>query len=252
MNNLPLKGKTIIFTGTKKPTAVFEKVVHFGGIPLYYPLIKTQEILDSQDEQQLKKAMTFDWLIFTSQNAVKYFCEKMKRYHFSSKDFSSKIAAVGDKTKKLLEKNGFQVNFLPSTFSADVFIKEFPDISKSESCLFLRGNLAKDTLKEGIPELQQWTVYETVENLSIIEPFIETIEQKDEVIIVFASPSAVEVYALHIAPKVGWNKVKLASIGHVTAAKIQSLGQSVTYQPKVYTLDSIIDEIINREDVSNE
>lgn len=251
MNNL-LKGKTIVFTGTKKNTAVFEKIEKLGGRPVYLPLIKTQERILEQDEQYIKNALNFDWLIFTSQNAVKFFCEKVKRFQFLPKDFSANIAAVGEKTKALLEKNGFTVNFLPSVFSADVFIKEFPNSYKSQKCLFLRGNLAKDTLKEGIPNLQQWTVYETVENRLSIQPLIDMIEKNDEVIIVFASPSAVETFALHIASKVGWDKVKLASIGHVTAAKIESFGQIVTYQPKTYTMESILDEIINREDVLND
>lgn len=251
MSNFPLKDKTIVFTGTKKSTTVFDKITKLGGVPVYLPLIQTKELLDEHDEQKLQQALNFDWLIFTSQNAVKFFCEKVNRYQLSSKDFKAKIAAVGDKTKELLQKNGFVVDFLPTVFSADEFIKEFPT-SDTESYLFLRGNLAKDTLKEGIPNLQQWTVYETVENRKSINPLIQIIEQSNEVIVVFASPSAVDVFALHIAKKVGWDKVKLASIGHVTTGKIKLYGQKVTYQPKVYTMGSIVEEIIIREDVLND
>lgn len=252
MSNLPLLGKTIIFTGTKKPVSVMEKVSGLGGNPLYFPLIKTAERIDNCDKQMLEEAKNVDWLIFTSQNAIKYFCKKLNRHQLTSKDFSAKIAAVGDKTKTYLKKNGFSVHFMPSVFSADVFVEQFPNEYKQQSCLFLRGNLAKDTLERGIPNLKQWTVYETVENEESVSSFIQLLKNQNEVIIVFASPSAVDVFAKQIAINTGWEKVKIASIGHITTNQIEKYGQIVTYQPQTYTLESIIDEIINREDVSND
>lgn len=251
MSKLPLSGKTIIFTGTKHPKRVMEKVSNLGGHPIHLPLIKSVERISETDENMIEKAKNVDWLIFTSQNAVKYFCEKLKRYGASSKDFSTKIAAVGVKTKALLEKNGFSVQFMPSVFSADVFVVEFPEEYKMQNCLFLRGDLAKDTLKKGIPNLQEWTVYETVENEESIDPIIEKIQITDDVIVILASPSATDVFANKVAMKTGWKKVKLASIGHITSNQIEKYGQKVAYQPKTYTFESIIDEILNREDVTN-
>lgn len=251
MPNLPLIGKTIVLTGTSKTITVLEKIEQLGGKAISLPLIETTEIVDSSEHIQLKMAKNVDWLIFTSQNAVEAFCNKMKRHHLNKSDFHGKIAAVGSKTAKLLKKNNFQVSFMPSVFSADVFVKEFPFIvGENPKCLFIRGRKAKDTIKKGLPFLiEEWIVYETRENRTSIEPLLELIQSNDEPIIVFASPSAVDVFAQHVAPIIGWNKVKLAAIGHITANAIEKYGAIVTYQPKVYTMEAVIEEISKREEV---
>lgn len=250
MRNLPLSGTTIVVTGSHITTSILTQIQSFGGEALSFPLIETSEIIEPDDSEQLEKAKNFDWLIFTSQNAVDAFVNKINRHSLKASDFKGKIAAVGEKTAKLLEQHGFSVTFMPSIFSADVFVKEFPQIIEGNpQCLFLRGTKAKNTIKSGLPfVVKEWNVYETKETLSSTEPLIELIQQKGNMIMIFASPSAVEVFAKHIAPVVGWNKVKIAAIGHITEAAIQKYGVKATYKPSIYTMQSVIDEIIKRED----
>ncbi|RUL51069.1 uroporphyrinogen-III synthase [Lysinibacillus antri] len=250
MRNLPLSGATIVVTGSHITTSILTQIQSFGGEALSFPLIETSEIIEPDDSVQLEMAKSFDWLIFTSQNAVNAFVNKINQHHLKALDFKGKIAAVGEKTAKLLEHHGFSVTFMPSIFSADVFVKEFPQmIEGNPQCLFIRGTKAKNTIKSGLPFfVKEWNVYETKENLSSTEPLIELVQQKENMILIFASPSAVEVYAEHIAPVVGWDKVQIAAIGHITEAAIQKYGVKVTYKPKTYTMQSVIDEIIKRED----
>ncbi|CAM5391139.1 Uroporphyrinogen-III synthase OS=Lysinibacillus sphaericus OX=1421 GN=LS41612_07165 PE=3 SV=1 [Lysinibacillus sphaericus] len=74
----------------------------------------------------------------------------MNRCHLSASHFQGKIASIGTKTTAALEKLGFQVSFMPSIFSADVFVKEFPIVAgHNPTCLFIRGEKAKTTLRNG-------------------------------------------------------------------------------------------------------
>jgi len=250
----PFEGKTVVVTGSSKTTAVLFEIEKLGGEAFFYPLIETTEILELDDRVKLQQAKYFDWLIFTSQNAVEAFCKKAKRHQLKRSDFSGKIAAVGSKTAELLKDNDFDVSFTPTVFSADVFINEFPHVAgDNPRCLFLRGNKAKDTLKKGLPfELTEWTVYKTQENLSAIDPFIHLIQTRQQPIIIFASPSAVDVFAKNIAPLVGWENAQYASIGHITAARIEHYGAQVTYQPTNYTMQAVIEEIRLREGIRND
>lgn len=245
MHNAPLKGKTVVVTGTSKTTTVLSQIISLGGEALSFPLIETSEIIEPDEALQLHLAKTVDWLIFTSQNAVEVFCRKMQRHQWTSSDVYGKIAAVGEKTASLLEDNNFHVSFMPTVFSADVFVKEFPKIAGVQpKCLFIKGSKAKDTLKSGLPfELKEWTVYDTHEDLSNIEPLIELVQSKEETIIIFASPSAVDVFAQNVAPIVGWHSAQLAAIGHITARRIEYYGAKVTYQPKKYTMQAVIEDI---------
>ncbi|SOC02625.1 uroporphyrinogen-III synthase [Ureibacillus xyleni] len=252
MRNLPLRGITVVVTGTKITTTILSKVQSLGGEAHACPLIDTKEIIEPYDYIQLQMARNLDWLIFTSQNAVKAFLNKTKQNKMEPIEFKGKIAAVGKKTTQLLEQNGFNVDFMPSIYSADVFVKEFPVISgENPRCMFIRGKKAKDTLKKGLPfRIKEWNVYETVENIAMVEPLIHLIQTVEKPIVIFASPSAVDVYAKHVAPIIESSKVDLAAIGHITESAIHHYGMDVTYKPKTYTMESVIEEIVKKEDAN--
>ncbi|NLY78873.1 MAG: uroporphyrinogen-III synthase [Lysinibacillus sp.] len=245
----PLEGKTIILTGSQKTTTVTEQIQSYGGNVVVCPLIKTVELIQFNDLILLESAKTYEWLIFTSQNGVEYFCKKMNRYRMDSSHFLGKIAAVGERTAELLERNGFQVSFMPTIYSADVFVKEFPFVSgENPTCLFIRGEKAKDTLRTGLPfSITEWNVYTTVEDEKYINQLKNTIESNCNPVIIFASPSAVDCYEKFVVPTIGWHEVTIASIGHVTTKALEKHGAQVTYQPKKYTMQSVIEEIVKGE-----
>ncbi|MGE7912887.1 uroporphyrinogen-III synthase [Lysinibacillus xylanilyticus] len=244
-SNLPLEGKTIILTGTSKTTTIIDDITALGGQAVIAPLIETCELINRNDDVQLESARQFEWLIFTSQNAVDAFASKMQRFNLSTENFQVKIASIGSKTTSALENLGFNVSFMPSIFSADVFVQEFPSVAGSNStCLFIRGEKAKQTLKEGLPfKLEEWTVYETIERHDQIQVIIDYIRRNSDVTVIFASPSAVDVYAKDVASVIGWEAVRVAVIGHITEAAILNHGATVDVMPSVYTMQAVIEEI---------
>lgn len=251
MNNyLPLDGKTVILTGTQNTTGIMKDIEYYGGQALTYPLIEIREVIYVHDAMEMELARSYDWLIFTSQNAVEVFYEKMKRMQLDQWRFQGKVAAVGVKTAEALELLGFRTSFVPSTFSADAFVEEFPKVAgDNPKCLFLRGSLAKSTLRDGLPfRIQEWTIYETVEHQDNAQKLIEVIKQQEDVIVIFASPSAVEVYARYIAPAVGWDQVRIAALGHVTADALAKYNVNIEIQPKTYTMQAVLAEIVKMEE----
>ena len=248
-NNLPLQGKTILLTGTTKTSTIVEEITALGGRPIVAPLIETRELIHQNDRVQLEYARQFDWLIFTSQNAVDAFASKMKRFNLRAWHFQGKIASIGTKTTEALEKLGFTSSFIPSVFSADVFVKEFPKVAGEQpTCLFIRGEKAKQTLKDGLPfELKEWTVYETIGLHNHKQTIIDTIRQDKEVTVILASPSAVDVFALDVATVVGWESVRVAAIGHITETAIINYGATVDVKPSVYTMQAVLEELMKVE-----
>lgn len=251
-SNLPLKGKTILLTGTSKTTTIVDNITALGGQAIIAPLIETCERLDSNDAERLNCAHQYDWIIFTSQNAVDAFACKMLRHQLNAKHFQGKIASIGTKTTTALEKLGFQVSFMPSVFSADIFVKEFPSVAGNHPrCLFIRGEKAKSTLKDGLPfELKEWTVYETIERHDQTAAIVSCIQQHQDVTVIFASPSAVDVYAMDVVPHVGWQATRIAAIGHITEAALEQYGATVDIMPSVYTMQAVIEEIMKVGDKS--
>ena len=241
-----LRGQTVIFTGTPKSNEAPELVRQHGGEVYSFPLIRVQPIHQPDDIEQMKSCKTATWLIFTSQSSVQSFAEKMERYQYEAKQFKGRIAAVGTKTAAALERLGFEVSFIPTVFSADVFVKQFaPEKEEQVHVVFLRGNLASSVLREGLPfRITEWTVYETVSNEAVFDDLVQCLQKTNRPIVSFASPSAVHIFAEHIAPQVGWEKIEPAAIGHVTEralAKEQVLNPIV---PRVYTLIELVKEIV--------
>lgn len=244
-----LQGRTIVFTGQPKSEEALLEVKRLGGDSIVFPLIRTQEVT-LQDELFIKKLHTYEWLIFTSQNAVVAFEQKMIRHGIRIDTLLNKIAAVGSKTSRALERIGFQVTFMPTTFSADAFVQQFPMVAgHSDSCLFLRGSLAKATIKEGLSQnVDEWTVYETLPDLTNAKSLSEYLIVHPNVIVAFASPSSVEVFAREIAPKTDWNGLTIAAIGHITASALKKQGAPVHIMPTTYTWLALVQEIANWKD----
>lgn len=219
------KHPAIIFTGSRLPKEAQQLAVEYGASVRYVPLIET--VLRNTDAPDFGR---YSWLIFTSRNSAEAFCRLGLKTH-------AKIAAVGDKTAELLEQHGYAVDFIPSVFSADVFVQEFPAIAGSERCLFVRGALAKDTILSMPLEIDEWTVYDTVKQ----KEHAQQLAQLEGVIIIFASPSAVSAY---IEAGGDFRHIQSAAIGHITERAIMDAGGTVHFRPQTYTYIEIIHEIM--------
>ena len=131
---------------------------------------------------------------------------------------------------------------MPTTYSADVLVKEF-HLKEQEQALFVRGSIAKSTIRDALGA-DEWTVYETKESNNYTSALEQCIVSSPEPIVIFASPSAVEVYAKEIVPITDWSFVKVASIGHVTTATLAKYG--VTFcTTKTYTMQAVIEQLVS-------
>lgn len=249
-SNNRLLGERIVLTGTSITKKAQSKIEALGGQAIHLPLIEVAEIQSMEDQQLLHQSQNMDWLIFTSQNAVHAFANKLQKYRFSADQWCSKIAAVGSKTAQSLEELGFSIDFMPTTFSADCMVIEFNEIlHNSDQCMFMKGSMAKDTLKDGLHcQLAIWTIYETVVCTKYLEEMRELLS-KEKCTVVFASPSAVDTFAQYILPSINWNTLQVAAIGHITEAKLSEYGAVDIIQPSVYTMESVIDEIAIRKEL---
>ena len=109
-----------------------EKYPHINWIE--FPLIKF-EYQDITKNQINEINSDFDWLVFTSQNAVKAFFQQAKT------NTGISIACVGPKTAKLVESYGYRVNFIPETYTSISLANEIPAV-KTQNICYVGGNLS--------------------------------------------------------------------------------------------------------------
>lgn len=240
-----LAGKTILLTGSSIVQSVVSLIEEHGGQAKSYPLIETVEKINGDDTEWTERLPSYDWLIFTSQNAVICFLAKCIRHGVDYTNLPAKIAAVGEKTAAALRNAELDVHFMPTIYSADVFVREF-QMEPNARALFMRGSMAKSTIHDGTGA-DEWTVYETQVCLKHLHTLERCLLASAEPIVIFASPSAVDVYATHIVPHIDWRFVKIASIGHVTTTALAKYGVVPHVQPKTYTMQAVIEQLLLEE-----
>ena len=166
-----------------------------------------------------------DYLIFTSQNAVESVLRNKKLVEIQSR----KCFCVGEKTKALLEENGFEV-IEYSAYAAELASIICSQYSKN-SFSFFCGNIRRDVLPDAL-RLVQITLDEIEVYETILTPHkIDFIPNG----ILFFSPSAVESYLQE--NKIG--NENCFCIGKTTAEALKDITKNViiAHQP---TVDSVV------------
>lgn len=118
-----------------------------GAIPILMPLLEVVPPSDGGGAlaDALKQLANFDWVTFTSTNAVHAFVE-----HFDGPwPERPRIATVGTTTTKLLENLGFVVHFTSDESTAAALGSGIP-ISSGHRILALLGDRAASTLETGL------------------------------------------------------------------------------------------------------
>ncbi|MDH9412445.1 uroporphyrinogen-III synthase [Staphylococcus epidermidis] len=178
---------------------------------------------------------SYDWLIFSSKNAVKYFYPYLKNVKVK------KVAVIGDKTAEYCNELGISVDFVPRDFSQEGFLDEF---KISEQHLLLPSS------EKARPKLvQQLSKYNEVVKIDLYRPVpnfknisqVKSLVRKHQIdAVTFSSSSAVEFYFKEDnVPEFD----HYFAIGKQTARTILKFNASVKVADK-QTLDSLIDKII--------
>lgn len=234
------KREPFILTSQLHDRSFLQRVEQAGFEPVHSPLIGTNHrVLSAAD---LEKIDSCDWLVFTSQTAVHAYFSQV------SKPTTQKIAVVGSKTEKAINRYGYKASFMPSTFSADVFVKEWnASTHANETVAFLKGNLAKLTIEEGLhSDVTAVCIYDTVTLPEHVETITKLIHHHSQVTLAFASPSAVEAYVA--AGRGAEPHVIYCAIGHITKRAMTDHGFPVHVMPSVYTLDALLEQRIHLEE----
>ncbi|TSA26440.1 MAG: uroporphyrinogen-III synthase [Ignavibacteriales bacterium] len=250
---MSLKNKTILVT-KKKSTAekYFCQLKDEGAKIIFFPTIK---LIPQYESSELAYAINsfaeFDYLIFTSSNAVKVLAEIIKS---RSLDLTNiKIAAVGEKTSEECYSNGIKVDILPEEFSSKGLINTFTKFDLNGKKIFIPcSSLSNEDLKFGLmglgAEVDLVNVYDVVPNdLSELTKEYEEIISRQPDIYIFTSPSSFNnfIRLMNITNVAHYFKNNIiCSIGFTTENAIKSSGLTVHIIPKMFSLQGISEAIL--------
>jgi uroporphyrinogen-III synthase len=100
----------------------------------------TRQKLSRSASQALTHIGRYDWILFTSKNAVTFFAQEFRRRH-STLPLAARIAAVGPETARALRTAGFPVHIIPKRFTVRDMLKAIGNV-KGLRILFPRSAIA--------------------------------------------------------------------------------------------------------------
>lgn len=248
----PLFGKRVVVTRSRDQASVFaEMLIDRGATTIEFPTIDVVPPASwAELDSALRMIETFNWIIFTSANAVKYFMERLRGLGKDLRILKGvNICTVGPKTAELLEQYGLRADLIPAEFKAEGVIAALGGVAvKGRKFLIPRAKTARelipDKLREQGAEVTVATAYENVRPTADVDRVKKLFEEKKIAVVTFTSSSTVHNFVEILGQK-GYKKlvdgVAVACIGPVTAKTAEEYGMKTDIMPNEYTIPALVD-----------
>lgn len=250
-----LNGKRIVVTrSTEQAQEMGCKLAAFGAIPVYFPAIQLVSLPAVELDEAVAQLATYDWLVFTSGNAVRCFFNRLDKDTvalLSQRTAVSQIAAVGSATVELLAEKGITVDFVPKTFTGEQLAAGLADV-RNKRVLLPRAKIGRpeivDLLKERGAIVTEIGLYDTITAVPTPKALADLEEGAD--VLTFTSPSSVRNFYKILAdcPLIIRQQIDAtpsACIGPSTAAELANLGRQAAIVPEAYTIDGLVTAVVD-------
>lgn len=251
----PLIGQRVVVTRTRQQAGELSRQLsEHGADVVELPTIKITYPEDMKDfAQGVADCHRYDWVVFTSPNAVHRFFEAFFELYEDVRSFGgARIAVIGPGTADAVKQYHLGVDLLPKKFVAEGLVEAFGKHSKEvgsiENLMILRVKAAevRDVVTEGLTELgaivDECIAYQTVAETE--DPTGARAQLADEGAdwITFTSASTVEnFFALGIDWPTG---CRAASIGPITSEALRKHGIEPFVEADPSTISGLVDALL--------
>jgi len=243
---LPLHGLKIAITRARRSAPDMAlQLSALGAQVLEYPTI---EIVPPISFDALDRAIAdleaYDWLIFTSANAVETFAERLAASSRDLRGLRAKLCAIGPATRKAVEKMHLKVDVVPEEYVAESLIEALQGHDMTgRRILIPRAAVARDSVPEALRAMG--ATVEIAEAYRTIVPESGAAPAADW--ITFTSSSTVKNFIALNEPG-AIHRYKTASIGPITTETLKMHGVEPTIEAKPHTTEGMIDAILRHHD----
>jgi uroporphyrinogen III methyltransferase/synthase len=253
-----LSGKTIVITRARAQAAeLVAELERLGARVVEFPTIKTVPLesyqkvdysLERIDAALAKGLVYYEWIIFTSTNAVRFFLGRLAATGRPVASLAgSKIAAVGPGTAKKLAEAGLRVDLVPQDNKAEGLVQAFSLLNISAKRIMLpRAEAARDILPEGLMRMGAIVdivpCYRTIADEAGVAAVKEALEKKVDAI-TFTSGSTVQNFMgllRDIDLPTALRGVKMIYIGPIAANTGRRLGFEVSAVANPHTVQGLV------------
>ncbi|MGE5189284.1 MAG: uroporphyrinogen-III synthase [Gemmatimonadota bacterium] len=247
-----LGGKRILVTRGGDQAGEFSALIRErGGVPVLFPTVR---IVPAPDPAPLDAAIrglaSFDWVLFTSANAARFFCERAEALGWGGMPRGVRTASVGPGTARELARRGIRVDLTAARHTADGLVEDLArEGMAGRRFLFPRALEGREVIQDSIGR-RGGTV-------TAVTAYRNALPERDERaaaaiaaappdVCTFASPSAFRNFFALLGEEAAatvLSRSRIAVIGEVTARAVAARNLIVDIMPEKYTLLGMLDAI---------
>ncbi|BBZ45973.1 uroporphyrinogen-III synthase [Mycobacterium parmense] len=250
-----LYGWTVLVPRTKDQAGeMSDRLTSYGALPVEVPTIAVEPPRSPAQMERAVKGLVdgrFQWVVFTSTNAVRAVWEKFGEFGLDARAFSGvKIACVGESTADRVRAFGISPELVPAGEQSSLgLLDDFPPYDSIfdpvNRVLLPRADIATETLAEGLRErgweIEDVTAYRTVRAAPPPAETREMIKTGGFDAVCFTSSSTVR-NLVGIAGKPHARTI-IACIGPKTAETAAEFGLRVDVQPETAAVGPLVDAL---------
>jgi uroporphyrinogen III methyltransferase/synthase len=248
---LPLFGKRIVVTRAKgQADALSARLAALGAAAIEIPTIAIRPAADyAALDRAIANLSSYDWLIFTSANGVRFFLDRLDRSATDLRALRAKICAIGPATRAAIEALHLKVDLMGKEYVAEGLLEAFTPYDLAGKVVLLpRAAVARDLVPAELA--RRGAHVDVVEAYRTVVPD-EAARQVREVFgvapkpdcITFTSSSTVENF-VGAAGAETLAGVPVVSIGPVTTRTARRLGIEVAAEARVFTVAGLVEAVL--------
>lgn len=253
-----LAGRRIAVTRAREQSPELAgKLAALGAEVVELPLITISKEIDKHVLLDVFTELgSYDWIVFTSANGVRYFFEEFFRIYDDIRSLGLlRFAAVGEATAKAIAAHHLKIECQPKIATAAALADTLIETGSLDSAklLVITGNQNRDELvtkleaaEAIVDELQ---VYKTEQTDLTADPVAADFRARGADAILFGSSSAVQSFvdqaaALKLAKSA--KRPLAGSIGPQTSETMKKLGVPIDFTAKTPGLDSLVEALVKK------
>ena len=256
----PLAGKRVVVTRAIEQTSdLSTRLTAHGAVPISLPLVSFASPADSSPlDAALGQLHSFDWIIFTSANAVHAVASRAAHLgislhqKFSSSQNRPQIAVVGPATKSEAAAAGLPADYVAKTHLGVALAEELGYRLRNKSVFLPRSDRANPDLPAALrklaAKLTEVIAYRTIPPDDTSQSRANAVIDGEADAILFFSPSAVNNFAaltgggrlatLH-------NTIAIVAVGPITARALNDIGAHRVTIAADTTTAAVVDALVN-------
>jgi uroporphyrinogen-III synthase len=255
---LPLSGRRVAVTRAREQSPeLAAKLAALGAEVVELPLIAVTKDIDLHAlHDVLSELGSYDWIVFTSANGVRFFFDEFLRVYDDIRSLGLlRFAAVGDTTAAAIREKHLKIECQPKVATGAALADDLIATGSLDSAkvLVISGNLNREDLVEKLEEaraiVDRLQVYKTEKTDLSDDPAAADFRARGADAILFASSSAVQSFVDQAAALklVKDAKRPLAgSIGPQTSETMKTVGMPIDFIAKTPSLDALVEALVKK------